>query len=329
MCRYKAYSPEDILRDSAFRDAIKKAYLLQLLKYGKCRQEEELKLSVNGNNDSILIRDGNELLYPLCGYVLNKKLGHYWEKEQVVNRILSTPKSGYDRRFASLFALVTSRAKTLETERFIYLWIAMNALYGYVSEKGKRSLPKEGIEWIKKEFAQLKFFSLIMGYQYRSLNKGKTIDEKKQNNHLLFSLERLCASIPSENTSSFVFACQKNDCSNQWVDEIHKLLKEFNADEDIHPYMLVLLWLPYQIRCKYFHGEATIPFLCFSDEHPIPALKVVNQVLDNFLDNNLPHWFMEECQEHTIESIAKACTFKKDYFESCSTFSKAKILLYF
>ena len=330
MSRYKTYLPEEVLIDRTFRDAIKKAYLLQIVQYGKCCNVKNLMISINGEVSCMYIESGDELLYPLCGYSLNKPLGKYWRNKQVLGVIANTPKSKYDRRFAALFAFAMARSKVFETERFMYLWMAVNSLYGHVSGMAKRDLSKEGKDWIKKEYAQIKFFSLTTGYPYQQINHSSTEEDKKENDKLRLYLEKICHSIQqSKDIPSFVNACRSDDRSNWWVNQIHELLDEYKCGGLIHPYMLMLLWFPYQIRCKYFHGEMAIPFLCYKDEHPLPALQVINHFLDEFLDNNLPHWFEQNNQEEVIKKIASACVVNKKGLNSCSIFPNVKIQLYF
>ena len=211
MHRSRAYKPDEILQERTFQDAIKKAYLLQLVQYGRCCNVKTLIVSTNGGANTLSFDNEDRLLYPLCGDKLRKPLDESWKNDQVIERIITTPKSGFDRRFAALFAFVMSRSKAFETERFMHLWMSLNAIYGVAAETARNNLPKE---WIKKEYAQIKFFSVILGYPYRAFNRNSTIEEKKENDHIRFSLERICASIPSECIPSFVEACRNDDRSN-------------------------------------------------------------------------------------------------------------------
>ena len=320
---------DEVLNERFFRDAIKKVCFLQIVRYGQCCTIKELTISINGESKTLLFDNETKLLYPLCGNKLIEPLGESWNRKHIYDAIINTTKSKYDRRFAATFAFLTSRSKAYETERFMYLWMAINALYGYVSDLAKENLPESGKEWIKKEYAQIRFLSLIMGFPYEPINKSSTNEEKKENNIVRYSLEKICAAIPFNSIVPFVEACRNDDRSNQWIAEIHTLLENHNADGKIHPFMLMLLWFPYQLRCKYFHGETPIPFLCFKDEHPLPSLRVVNHILDSYLDDNLPHWFIDDGQSETIGTVAGSCSFggrKGSYYlSSCSKFQISRI----
>ena len=52
-------------------------------------------------------------------------------EQKTVEGILSKTKTTYDSRIASLYALICSKSKHYEAERFIYLWMAFNGMYGY------------------------------------------------------------------------------------------------------------------------------------------------------------------------------------------------------
>ena len=198
---------------------------------------------------------------------------------------------------------------------------------GMLLRRQKKVVSEKGRKLFSKEYIQIRFFSMVMGYPYRAFNKSVSDAEKKDNTRIRFELERVCGSIPSKHIKEFVTACRNDDQSNKWVYEIHGILNKNGVGELMHPYMLVLLWLPYQIRCKYFHGEFAVPLLCFENENPLPALKVVNETLDDYLDKNLAHWFKNENQIKTIKTIVDSCSFDNNGI-ICNTVQQG-VQLYF
>ena len=95
----------------------------------------------------------------------------------------------------------------------------------------------------------------------------------------------------------------------------------------------MLVWLPYQLRCKYFHAENALPMFCFSEEHPLSTLRVVNKLLEQYLDANLPQWFGDEnlnnCLLPTIRTAIDGCKCNKDGYlvESAGGFTPIDVLL--
>ncbi len=51
------------------------------------------------------------------------------------------------------------------------------------------------------------------------------------------------------------------------------------------------IFMSYKMRCKYYHAEKALPLICFVDEHPLPVLRVLNVILEHYLDENLYRWF--------------------------------------
>ena len=98
----------------------------------------------------------------------------FW-KPDIIQTILDTTKSKYDRRFAALFALMMAQSKEYESERFLYFWMAMNALYGYMAEI---HMEKNGKQ-LRKEAAQIRLISCFYNTSYYSQN------DRNKNNELL------------------------------------------------------------------------------------------------------------------------------------------------
>lgn len=171
-------NPSEILSNALFRDAIKKAVVIQMIKYNQIANGD-LYVEINGENYCIYKdnEDSQEqLLYSMCGKKLLRKMKDNWTVASI-HRLLNTTKSKADRLDAALDAFLISKSKEFETERFVYLWMAMNGLYGFVSEEAcKYADDKKTKKWLSREASQIKFFTMFLNYPYR----GFFDDNKKR-----------------------------------------------------------------------------------------------------------------------------------------------------
>ena len=237
---------------------------------------------------------------------LDSPLPPGFKTKAVINNLLNTAKSSYDERNNALIALLLAKGSSYRSEKSIYLWMAMNGLDGYMTKEAEKHLYSKSEEnWLKNENGQLKFFSLIIEYPYCHV-------DKKQEDTLLRQLNFLLGKAEADQTEDMIQALKANDCENEIIESIHRVLKEAGIETGkMHPYATLLLYLSYKTRCNYFHAEKTVPLMCFENEYPLPVLRVLNAVLEDFLDNNLSLWFdPEKLNTVLIPRI-------KEYAENC------------
>lgn len=327
---FEKIEADTILDKNRIRDAIKKAELLYLIFFSKKIHYDKLCVSIDGVVKELNVSKDNN--HPFVYSIIEKMdscMPEGWRSNSVLKGILSTPKTKQGRLFASLYALVIAKSKKYATEKFMYLWMAMNGLYGEIadtilhlerneSEKGAE-IEKRTVEWLKKEYGQIKFLALLQGWQYDLgilSNKNKS---EKQRYNLRLNAEKLCEHIDINNIKSFYTAAKNNDRENDVITELDNVINYYLKDKNtaIHPYAFMTLWLPYQIRCKYFHGELPLSLLCFENEHPLPAIMIINIFLEAFLDEELPKWFDEDrVRTELIPKVlryAKACKCKDNH----------------
>lgn len=269
-----------ILKDSMVKDALKKAAMLHLIKYGYFFSYDTLRATIDDQTRFIYSSDkeGNSLLYYLIENQLQSKMPDSWMLDPVISTILNTAKSNYDRRFSALFALITAKGKRNITERFIYLWMSVNALYGFMAQIHP-SHPK-------REVAQLSIIAKYNGCKYIG---GNELEKRRCLAKILDYLDTISA----EMLSRIKEDVEANDWKGTHLTEIKNIVDETLGIGKIDPKGLFNFWIPYQLRCKYFHGEKELPLLCFAEERPLPALKWISSFLEEFLDKELVKWFDE------------------------------------
>ena len=115
----KIYDKEEMLSGNTymFPDAIRKALLIYLLTYSKGLIIKSITFKIDDEEDTIVF--DNEPVPPIYSMIkgdLVRELPEVFINESVIEYLLNTPKSKYDRRIASLFAFLTSKSKIYETE---------------------------------------------------------------------------------------------------------------------------------------------------------------------------------------------------------------------
>lgn len=317
-----------IINKNRIRDAIKKAELLYLILYGKKLQYETLCVSAGALYEEYSVSNGIDqpLVYSMVDNMITT-MSDGWKSEEVLKGIVSAPKTKQGRLFASLYALIIAKSKMYATERFMYLWMAMNGLYGEISDiiihpdsdirNNSLEADKNTVAWLNREYGQIKFMALLQGWQYDLSSLSHPRNEKERN-HIRLDAEILCEKIKTDSLHTFYTAVKTNDIDNKYITELQGIIKNDSQDDKIviHPYAFMTLWLPYQIRCKYFHGEFPVSLLSFENEHPLPAITVVNTFLESFLDNELPKWFDENIVDNELKpkvwQYARACKCNKN-----------------
>ena len=92
----------------------------------------------------------------------------------------------------------------------------------------------------------------------------------------------------------FCRACLASDSSNEYVRRIQagiaRMNERYGYDEEYAILPLMLIWLPYQLRCGSFHGENALPTFCYWNDSIVRELSVINALLDMFLTEQLPLW---------------------------------------
>lgn len=289
---YERPEVENLLKENIVRDAIRKAELLYALKYSKTLSYSRIDALINEEDVCLLDTDGGDapLTYTMYTGRLRSPMAKAWRTKGVLESIANTAKSNYDRRHAALFALIMAKSKMYETEKFMYLWMSMNAMYGYLASiRGGKGL---------NESQQMTLIASIYSAKYAG---GLKENRDKIRGATMGFLEKLT----SDELTELLVAIHKNNWNEEVLQEVKVILDELFGAKKIDPLAFFLLWLPYQIRCKYFHGEKAIPMISFSDERPLTVLKFVNGMLESFLDNELVRWFDEDNLDKEIIPKAK------------------------
>lgn len=279
----KLYDKKEMLSGDTylFPDAVRKALLVYLLSYSKNLKVTSITINIDGKEDKeMLNQTARPPIYSMINTDLKVKIPDTFTREPVINYLLNTTKSKYGKRIASLFALIISKSKEYETERFIYLWTSFNGIYGWLSYYIAKANNEDRY---RKEYKQIigiqKFFSL-----------GSETVREEDKTRIANSVISVLNSYDIDSVNRHFF--ERKDIA----DDIEKFLVKRDNDKyryDITAYGYLLTQLSYYFRCKIVHGSKPILLFSYSDDSELHCLKILNKLLEEFIDEFLPLIFDE------------------------------------
>lgn len=277
-----------------FSDALKKALLLHLILFSKDINLDKLYVQVDDETECVYMKSAKT--HPPVSSLVAEYLLHPFENiwdAAACQGILAQTKSSYDSRIASLFALINSKSKIYESERFIYLWMAFNGMYNYYS----MLISKSHNVKIKKECNQLR-------YMQRLFRIGdETISEDAEKRRVAQEVTSFLKNAPTQISKTYLESEQGKELAQQIQNASvnPKTLRMYN----ITPYGYLLTQYSYNTRCNLFHANKPISLFSFSNDPDIKCLKIVNYILEEFIETNLPLWFSHQYETDFLRSMAK------------------------
>lgn len=283
-------------QDRLFNDFVKKAMLIHQILYGKELIVEE-KIQFFADDEKLFDLEENPI-YSLM--ILDRKIEIPNSWYSLIEHILDTCQTNEKEEDIVIKNAIMAKNEDKQSLKFLYNWMAMNGLYKRVasiaidlySKNNKADYCGFKTEKDKIELLEYIYFGKYLDIKQDSY-EGKQLFIKSQT--LLQKLD----------TGSSLSYKSLNDCDNL----LNKTLSDFHIydDKGYTCGCLITLWLPYYIRCKYFHSDISMPIYAHKNECIIKILKIVNHVIENFLDENIPVWCAEKVDSHYLDKI-KSCT---------------------
>ncbi len=307
------YSSKGKYAEDIVHDALKKVMLLNIIKYGVPLDVKSVYLikdseTENKKIESLYYKSSlyqeKRFIYSLAEDKFFHNIHTSWQKDNnfMNNILLCFEKKEYQPLDASLYALILSKTKMYESERFTWLWKAINGMYNFYWENFiKRH--KEGLR--SKETNQINAFARV-----NNLRTGFTDRNYKE------KIYNDVIDVINENWNG-------NDVTQETLQNEHKELAEQieqklfkrctkRADRtayDLDAYTYLLLDMAYYYRCNLFHANKPVKLFSFEEEAEIKMLKVLNSVMEDHIERNLPNWFDSEYTQRELlprsETIAR------------------------
>ena len=259
------------------KEAIKRIALLYILQYQKPLEIKKIELFITrqGQKTEIIDLSDSMVFYQMVDKPLLRNINAEWKNRDILQNLLTYQKSkenNLSRAFAALYAYLFSKTKKKETERFNYLWIAMNGFITVTVGKENTSDKQQ-----MNTFVQL--------YKIGNRVLKATGNNRSQMGKLtMIQMLNLSEPVTKENLIA--------DSVKPFSEYVKSICKKYNFD--LTPYGFLLTDFPYFLRCTLFHAHRPIELFSFENDMELKSLRIVNGLIEEFLDNNIHSLFLLE-----------------------------------
>ena len=257
-------------------DAVKKAMLLYMIHYSKPLKIKKITVQIDDDIDTVDVTQSNTV-FCMVEKEFIEKLPDEWMNTTSLTGILSYTKTSYDSRVASLFAFLSAKSKILETERFFYLWMSFNGIYGYISKLFDQA---ENSKRIKKEYRQIIRLQKVYGLG------SYTFSDDKEKSRIAHEVAGLVKKVDAKMSKAFL-------STDEGVSLSESILEAVNKEEsyDLTAYGYLLTQFAYYYRCNLFHADKPISLFSFYNEGELHCLRAISDLLEEFILETLPNLF--------------------------------------
>lgn len=296
--------------NTLFSNVIQKGILLYMIKYSRGITIVNFSFSVDGEKTDYsgtqfpfyCMIDRNSVLNLSNNWqsqFVYDFIREYKEKYKVTdyNNARDLQKKAARRLMASAFAFLTAKTQKYEYEKFSYLWIAMNGMYGYVSHLYEPSGQKMRLN-LRKKLTEVEEMSVLwhcLGWDEGDRRKWniKYDDKKIIYDKVSRILNGINAEMSFEELENELF---ERETGNRIRDVLHSWPKDQTEQEEynVSPKIYVIFFLPYFVRCNYFHANKPFPLIANKQDKNNHVLKLINKLLDRFLDETITSWMNYE-----------------------------------
>ncbi len=275
------YYPEHIENKylhALIKESIKRAALLYILLRQKPLTIKKLDLIIMRKRTAPETIDltGQMVFYQMFDKPLLRLIGDEWKNPEVLQNLLKYRKSkdNLSRQVSALYAYLFSKTKKKEMERFSYLWIAMNGFFAAVSGTTK---DRDAMNYFVKKYDMGS--SVLTGREREKICLPATFELMK---------------VPEPITKEKLDITSQNPFT-VFLDA--KLAEYDKKDFDVTPYGFLLTDFPYYLRCCLFHASHPIELFSFESDWELKSLRIVNGLLEEFLDRHLQTLFLTKNAE--------------------------------
>lgn len=297
-----AKSPEQLLspQERLFAHVLKKAMVLHLIRYSRNLQFSKVLIRINGVETIFSFNSKPPLIFSLTDRTLLRKFPDTWKQGDFIKGVLDQTKTQQGPLMSSLYALATSKSKHYQAERFFNLWLAINGVYGFFYEKAKlagKSSKTGNREESDKD--QMKRMLWIYGMGSENYTKAQRDQRALQ----------VLSVIRHHDQPITPATFSEKPTQDNLVGKIEPLLVVSEKDMrrmDIKVKGFVMMELGYYFRCQLFHANKPIPLFSYAEEKEVFFLKLIGDLLEDFLERELFLLFDDEhVEEWIIPKILK------------------------
>ena len=264
---YSSSSNTHSYLDYLVRDLIKKAMTLSLLKYKSPIRLKKIEIEISNNKGNKKTIDGSKYtrVFSLrCGSIKDKNYRAFSNEE--LQSYLNIKKTSNDQRLPMIYSYILGKYTDFEYEKFNHNWIAFNAMYSYIAIICHKKLEKNNDK-------------IEMGALCEYFNMGVISTGRNQRNELCLAIERILINLQSRKNTIEVLSSESKKRISALLLEGMKIDSFFIFD------------FSYYLRCKYFHGERSIPLFAYEDDYELMLFRIANHYLSQFLNEKVPLLF--------------------------------------
>ena len=253
-----------------FKEGMKRISLLHILYYQKQIKVKSSQLRITGPGNVEEVHDLSDyfILYSLISSGFLRSISKEWRNQDVLQNVLRFQKSKTElaKSTAALYAYLYSKTRSYETERFSYLWMAMNGLYGAM----------------KPEVTNDRMQMSNMIQVYHLGNDVLTSTNRDEICHLVYiKMKDIEGKVTEESLRG------EHKELAEYISQHIPIDNQTKKPFDLSPYGFLLTDFSYYLRCKLFHANRPVELFSFADDLEIKVLRIVNGLLEEFLDANL------------------------------------------
>ena len=259
----------------ALSRGLKTAMLLHILLYGREVRIRKLFWRLGDTEFTEYPTDGVPFIYSLLRRCNLSSLNEDWKSDGFIQTVLELSQREKDYRLAALHAYLMGKCAESETERFFYLWMSVNGLYKYYN--------CEVLE--KTDYGEKQLIKRFLQYY---TNNSSLLDDREREkcfeplNRMIFQSKDFLQEIRSQDSETSRRVC---NCIQEQTGKNYR----------IDAYFYYLLQQAYTFRCNLFHANRPVKILSYAEESEIILLRTLSDLLEEFLDRELPRWFDGSC----------------------------------
>ncbi len=293
----KLYDKEEMMSKDGylFPDAVKKAKLLHLMLYSEDIEIKSMTVQIDDDSETVQFDSTDPYVYSLVSGKLIHDMGTAWTDDEI-NTILGQTKSKSDSRMASLYALLCSKSKRYELERFLYLWMSFNGMYGYFASLVSTA---KGTK-VRREDRQIRCFQKLFDWG------NETISDPSEKHRVAKSVNAILKAREKSGAPTPTYV-ELLDGTSELAGKIDRLLTNPKTTKkyDLNSVGYFITQYAYYYRCNLFHANRPVTLFSFRDEGEVVCLRAINSVLEGFIQQELPNWFDSEYEKDILRKKAE------------------------
>ena len=174
----------------------------------------------------------------------------------------------------------------------------MNAYYSYSAQQYEERVKKDHdisdlsgkLKVCGKDAESMGLVSWLLDEQYTDISDRNRLRDLWKNNYVIESILQKYSISDIEK----LYTAAEDELKGKALPSEYSQLKDRAEKFNVKLYLFLLLIYPYNLRCKYFHGNSPTILIAAYNDYEISALETVNYFLTQFLNEKIPEMFSDD-----------------------------------